>query len=111
MSKIYQKLTRSVLVVILIVGIEYLLLGEGEKKLWNFNLSVGLSANSGNTESSQFNGSIGVSRKEYPVDLSGRIDLLYGESEGITNANRGKLIINYSILSYRIFLLDCRILN
>jgi hypothetical protein len=76
---------------------EHILLGEGEgkKKLWNFNLSAGLSANSGNTESSQFNGSIGVSRGEYPVDLSGRVDLLYGQSEGVINANRGKLTVSY----------------
>jgi hypothetical protein len=97
MVNIYQKPIRLVLAAILIFSIEHILLGEGEveKKLWNFNLSVGLSANSGNTEKSQFNGSIAVSRKEYPVDLSGRIDLLYGQSEGVTDANRGKLIVNY----------------
>ena len=62
---------------------------------WVISFTAGLSFNSGNTESSQLNGGFRVVRKEYPVDLAFTGDMLYGQSSGVRNADRGKLTFNY----------------
>ena len=90
-----KKAVFQIVFVLMTIGSWSIARGENKQKIWNISVFAGMSAASGNTDSSAYNGTASVVCKKYPTEFSGRVDMLYGQNDGVSSANRCKLHLNY----------------